>query len=161
MKKRDVLVIVTVVAVAAVLMLVLPRLLPGEEKKVFGGSLNNLNPQHSHGQEESSLPVAQAYLRVQVGDTLYSPWPLTQEEDIAINQPDGQQNVVRLTPTSIRMHSANCDNHDCIKQGVVTLENRDLRMLANRIVCLPNQVVLELMDPEEAQRAWDREHAKP
>ena len=36
-----------------------------------------------------------------------------------------------------------------MKQGTVTLENRDERILYNMIICLPNQVMLELYTPEE------------
>ena len=47
------------------------------------------------------------------------------------------------------MKSSPCDNQDCVKQGEVTLANKDERILSNMIICLPNQVVLELYTPEE------------
>ena len=48
------------------------------------------------------------------------------------------------------MLSSTCKNQQCIHQGVVSLANRDSRALYNQIICLPNQVILELLTPEEA-----------
>lgn len=66
-------------------------------------------------------------------------------------QPDGTQtlNVIHLTPDGVYMEDANCANHDCMGQGEVTLENIPERILGNMIICLPNQVVLQLYTPEE------------
>ena len=66
-------------------------------------------------------------------------------------QPDGTQtlNVIHLTPEGVYMEDANCANHDCVGQGEVTLENIPERILGNMIICLPNQVVLQLYTPEE------------
>jgi hypothetical protein len=47
------------------------------------------------------------------------------------------------------MEDSTCENHDCVEQGMVTLENRDERILSNMIICLPNQVTLQLFTPEE------------
>ncbi len=65
--------------------------------------------------------------------------------------PDGRQteNVLHLTPEGVCMESATCDNHDCIGQGTVTLQNRQDRILSNMIICLPNQVTVQLFSPEE------------
>jgi len=65
--------------------------------------------------------------------------------------PDGTEtlNVIHLTPEGVCMEDATCENHDCVQQGAVTLENRDGRILGNMIICLPNQVVLQLFTPEE------------
>ena len=37
-----------------------------------------------------------------------------------------------------------------MQQVEVTLENRDSRVLANMIICLPNEVILEVLTPAEA-----------
>ena len=102
-----------------------------------------------------TLAPAEAYLKVQVGSMVFEPVPLTEERDIELIQKDGKTNVVRVTRDSIVMHSANCDNQDCVHQGLVSLQNRDKRVLQNMIICLPNQVVLELLDAEEAQADWE------
>lgn len=81
--------------------------------------------------------------------------PLPEEEDylfpISQTLPDGTvtENIVHLTPEGVYMESSTCKNHDCIGEGVVTLENRKNRILGNMIICLPNQVTLQLFTPEE------------
>ena len=81
---------------------------------------------------------------------MYEPIPLLEEADYSISQKAvGLENVIHVTPDSIVMASANCDNQDCVKQGAVTLENRDTRVLQNMIICLPNGVTLELLTPKE------------
>jgi len=105
-----------------------------------------------------TLEPAQAYLKVQIGNLVFEPLALTENRDLELTQPDGKQNVVRITPDSIVMHSANCDNQDCVHQGMVSLENKNMRVLQNMIVCLPNQVVLQLLDPEEALVDWESAH---
>ena len=59
------------------------------------------------------------------------------------------ENVIHLTPEGVYMESSTCENHDCIDEGIVTLDNRKDRILGNMIICLPNQVTLQLLTPEE------------
>ena len=59
-------------------------------------------------------------------------------------------NVLHLTPNGFWMEEANCEGHDCINEGEVTLENREERVLWNMVVCLPHQLVAELITREEA-----------
>ena len=65
--------------------------------------------------------------------------------------PDGTEavNTIHLTPEGVYMEDSTCEGHDCVQQGVVTLENREERILGNMIICLPNQVTLQLFTPEE------------
>ncbi len=102
-----------------------------------------------------TLQPAKAYLKIQVGNAVYDPIPLTREDKLVIRQPDGKENVVEVTEGSVKMFSANCDNQDCIYQGEITLENKNTRILQNMIICLPNHVVLELLSPEEARLDWE------
>ena len=93
---------------------------------------------------------ARAYLLVTVGGVSYAPLALTAEGDFTIRQEDtGAENVVHVTPDSICMKSANCDNQDCVLQGTVTLESKDDRVLGSMIICLPHQVTLELYSAGE------------
>ena len=66
--------------------------------------------------------------------------------------PDGMEayNTLHLTPVGFRMEDANCEGHDCISEGEVTLENREERVLWNMVICLPHQLSLELITREEA-----------
>lgn len=94
------------------------------------------------------LSQVKAFLVVTVGDKTYQPIPLTEEGYYRFRHGDCI-NIVHVTPTSIDMHEANCDNQDCVEQGEVTLENKDTRIWGNRIICLPNQVRLQLYSRDE------------
>ena len=91
---------------------------------------------------------AQAYLVVSVAGAMYEPIPLYEEGRYTVKRGD-LVNTIEVTPDSIKMHASSCDNQDCVEQGVVSLENRSKRVLQNMIICLPNEVVLELDTPEE------------
>lgn len=162
MKRRDIWLLAGVLAAAAVVFLV-SRALPGAGGGKAGGMLTlpDLPGSASAGPAaNATLAPAQAYLLVQVDDTVYAPEALLAERDIELSQPDGKLNVVHVTPDSIRMSSANCKNQDCVHQGAVTLDNRGLRILGNQIICLPNKVLLSLLTPEEAQREQSRLRAQ-
>ena len=91
---------------------------------------------------------AQAYLVVSVAGAMYEPIPLYEEGRYTVKRGD-LVNTIEVTPDSIKMHASSCDNQDCVEQGVVSLENRSKRVLQNMIICLPNEVVLELYTTEE------------
>lgn len=88
--------------------------------------------------------------------------PLPESEDylFPLNQtlPDGSQveNILHVTPEGVYMESSSCENQDCVHQGTVTLENRNDRVLYNMIICLPNQVTLQLFTPEEVLQMYLR-----
>ena len=81
--------------------------------------------------------------------------PLPEEEEYTFplqqTLPDGTEcmNLIHVTPEGVYMEDSTCEGHDCVQQGTVTLENRDERILYNMIICLPNQVMLQLFTPEE------------
>ena len=86
-----------------------------------------------------------AFLRITAPDRGEQLIPLTGDGEIVIEQADGSRNVVTLFKGGFRMKESNCKNQDCMKQGDVTLANIASRPLANQIICLPHQVVLELV----------------
>ena len=102
--------------------------------------------------EETALPAG--YVRVSTATQAgWLPLPLEEDTTFPLVQTrmDGTQslNLIHLTPNGVYMEDATCENHDCMDQGEVTLENIPERVLGNMIICLPNQVVLELFTPEE------------
>ena len=103
----------------------------------------------SHTQPEIDAEI-HAYLRVQAGDSVWEPIPLVDGGEYTMKQSDELVNVIHTTATGAVMHSSTCDNQSCVEQGWVTLENRESRVLGNLIICLPNEVVLEVLTPEEA-----------
>ena len=102
---------------------------------------------------EATAPVVQAYLVVQVAGAMYEPIPLYEEARYTITRGD-MVNTIAVTPTGIRMHESSCDNQDCVLQGEVTLENHHKRVLQNMILCLPNEVIMELYTYEELLAAY-------
>ncbi len=93
---------------------------------------------------------------VLVSTATQSGWlPLPEEGEVSypLKQvlPDGteSENLIHLTPEGVYMEDSTCQGHDCVDQGMVTLENREERILGNMIICLPNQVLLQLYTPDE------------
>lgn len=105
-------------------------------------------PGAAASQVAQEAPIA--YLVLSVGNTRYKPLPIFREAEYRLHQQNGRDNVLHVTRDSVYMREANCDNQSCIKQGTVTLDNAETRVLGNMIICLPNQVVLELLTPQEA-----------
>jgi len=102
------------------------------------------------GPSETAPAIADAYLLATVRGVLYEPIPLYSEGSYTIRQAEANaENVIHVTPDSVYMESSTCDNQDCVLQGTVTLDNMKERVLGNMIICLPNEVTLELYTPED------------
>lgn len=95
--------------------------------------------------EATEVPDAEAYLVVTVNGMIYEPIPLYQAGRYTVRQGD-MVNVIEVTRNSVCMAESTCDNQDCVEQGVVSLDNINERVLHNAVICLPNQVTLELYD---------------
>lgn len=86
---------------------------------------------------------AVAFLLVTVGTKTYEPIPLLEDgyyrliHGVCVN-------IIHVTETSIEMTDASCADHDCIAQGIVTLENKDTREGGSYIICQQNFVTLRL-----------------
>lgn len=131
-----------------------PTAAPTEKPQVTEESspVTVTEPQPTDAAEATDAP-AKAYLLVTVGGVVYQPLPLTQEGRYTITQKaTGAENVIHVTEDSVNMESSTCENQDCVNQGVVSLENKNERILANMIICLPNQVSLELYTPDEMRQ---------
>lgn len=102
-----------------------------------------------------TLYPAASYLRVNTARGVYAPIPLVEDGSFKLTQGEGIENVIHVGKDSFYMESSTCDNQDCVEQGEVTLENMEERILFNMVICLPNQVTLELLTPEEAQTALE------
>ncbi len=106
------------------------------------------------GENGAGTQPAKGYVMVSTATrTGWLPLPEEGEYSYSLKQvlPDGTEaeNVIHLTADGVYMEDSTCEGHDCVQQGVVTLENRNDRILSNMIICLPNQVFLQLFTPEE------------
>ena len=97
------------------------------------------------------------------GDTGMGFLPLPEKgektREILQRQNDGSvwRNVIRMTPEGFRMTEADCEGHDCIAEGEVTLQNMKDRILWNMVICAPHRLTLSLYTPAEAaalSRKW-------
>ena len=108
---------------------------------------------------DSDPYIAYVLVRMQNAAGLL-PLPLEGEYTRTIRQTmaDGTEavNVLHLTTNGVWMEDSNCEGHDCINEGEVTLENREERVLWNMIICLPHQLSLELITREEAVSLLNR-----
>lgn len=108
-------------------------------------------------QETSQAVLAQAgYVYITAGgEARWFALPAEESKlEITRTAQDGTEifNVVNLSPEGVFVESASCDNQDCVEQGLVTLENKETRVLRNLIVCLPNEVSVELYSAEEVMQ---------
>jgi hypothetical protein len=148
LKRKDVLIIGGVLLTALVLLIV-GRL---QTARVTEGALPTLtitNAEELHAGE--ALAEADSYLRIKQGDAYYHLVPLNGPGQIVIHQDKGQENVIHINKNSVVMHSANCPNHDCMRQGEMTLDNIEYRVFQSWITCLPHQLSLELIPREQAK----------
>ncbi len=99
--------------------------------------------------EDSGRLPGSAYLLVSVNNRMYEPIPLHEDFYLDIFREGGYHNEVVSRSGAVSMSFSTCDNQLCVHQGEVSLDNRDLRALFNQIVCLPNEVLLEVLDERE------------
>ncbi len=148
MKRRDIWVILSVV-VLGLSLLALSRVIrpaPADsQRKALSASLLTGSAAASADLEE-----ADSYLRIKQGRDYYELIPLNGPGEIIIRQDGGWENVIHIDYNSVKMHSANCPNLDCVRQGEVTLENMSYRVFQQWVTCLPHQLSLELITREQA-----------
>lgn len=119
MKKRDLLLILTVVVIAALLLVGTMLLGSGRE--------------------------ATGQMNVYVNGTLRHTVDLVAGRDFEVRQEDGSVNVIRMTENGFYMLSSTCHNQLCIDQGEANAKNWNLRSLGTHVICLPNRVDVELV----------------
>lgn len=86
-------------------------------------------------------------VKIYVGDELYKETSLSEDQTVTVER-QGCKNVIRIENRGVFMQESTCRNQECIAQGVVTPENAGSRALGRWIICLPNEVSVELV-PEE------------
>ena len=149
MKRRDIWIIGAVAVLAGLLLLLGQVIKPAPPVKALPTlSITNAREPDSGG----PLEEANSYLRIRQGQEYYHLVPLNGPGQIVIRQDNGWENVIYIDKDSVVMHSANCPNHDCIRQGMMTLDNIATRVFQSWITCLPHELSLELITREDAVR---------
>ena len=90
-------------------------------------------------------------VNIYVENELYKTLDMGQATTLTINGKEGKVNVLKLEKTGFYMEHASCKNQACIKQGKVTLDNYTSRPLGTKIICLPNQVLVEMVTESEEE----------
>lgn len=86
------------------------------------------------------------YVVLTVGGRQYGdPIAMDRDKIITIKQEDGKINKVHITPQEVYMESSTCENQDCVGQGTVNVDTYEQRILGTYIICLPNEVVIEMV----------------
>ena len=119
MKKRDIIIIVAVLAVAFAAFIAV-----------------NLFRSRESGVED--------FVYIYLNDALYEADPLSEDKLIEIDQGDGKINHIQIKDGKVYMADSTCENQDCVEQGSMDAENVDTRPMRNWIVCLPNGISIEL-----------------
>lgn len=166
MKKRDLFVILGIVLIAAILIAVnlissqSAELLPSDASASAPAEQSQGTPSDTSRYSEQVVDMtneyfaqnpAESYLVVTTANNTYSPIPLNEDNEFRITQKDGSENVIHIGKNSFYMKSSNCDNQNCVEEGEVTLENRSTRLLLNFVYCLPHNLSLEMLSPDEAK----------
>ncbi|MBR1586196.1 MAG: NusG domain II-containing protein [Clostridia bacterium] len=89
----------------------------------------------------------EAFVLISVAGRPHSIEPLNEDRDVEIAQENGAVNVVHITHNGFHMKSSTCDNQLCVDEGEVTVDNYSRRILGPYVLCLPNQVELQLVVP--------------
>lgn len=77
------------------------------------------------------------------------PIPMDRDKIITVKQENGAINRIHITPEYVEMESSTCENQDCIGEGEVNVNTYKDRILSTYIICLPNQVTIEMVPAYE------------
>ena len=77
------------------------------------------------------------------------PIPMDRDKIITVKQENGEINRIHITPEYVEMESSTCENQDCIGEGEVNVNTYKDRILSTYIICLPNQVTIEMVPADE------------
>ena len=88
-----------------------------------------------------SLQSGGANVVIAVDGKVYGTYSLNKDQTIEIEQ-NGHYNRVEIKDGHVQMMESSCDNQICVMQGPISTHYIP-------IVCLPNKVVVEVLDDEE------------
>ena len=93
--------------------------------------------------------TVRGYVVLTVGGRQYGdPIPMDRDKIITLRQEDGKVNKVHITAEKVYMESSSCENQDCVGQGEVHIDTYMDRILSTYIICLPNNVSIEMVPAE-------------
>ena len=118
-----------------------PTAAPTQEPKQEAAMVGPMPPKKAE--------VVRGYVVLTVGNRQYGdPIPMDRDKIITLRQEDGKINKVHITPETVYMESSTCDNQDCVQQGEVHVDTYKDRILGTYVICLPNNVSIEMVPVE-------------
>ena len=154
LKKKDLL-IIAVVLLAAVVLFAGSKLLPKTDLSTKTAdvtlatdapqSANMVGPMMPKQTEKVRGHVVITVAGRQYGD----PIPMDRDKIITVKQENGAINRIHITPEYVEMESSTCENQDCIGEGEVNVNTYKDRILSTYIICLPNQVTIEMVPADK------------
>lgn len=104
-------------------------------------------PDEGQSETPEKATEAEAYMYIIVNGRISGIYAVGEEGDVTVDQGNGKVNVIHMTENGFYMASSTCDNQLCVQQGEVTVDNYQQRILGASVLCLPNNVDLELIVP--------------
>ena len=169
LKKKDLL-IIAVVLLAAVALFAGSKLLPKTDLSTKTADVT-LAPDAIEYLDETPAPTAtdapqsanmvgpmmpkqtekvRGHVVITVAGRQYGdPIPMDRDKIITVKQENGAINRIHITPEYVEMESSTCENQDCIGEGEVNVNTYKDRILSTYIICLPNQVTIEMVPADE------------
>lgn len=168
MPKQKDLLIIGGILLAAVVLVVAAGMLPKtnlEDKKadvtLAPDAIDYLDATPVPEEKEEKKPTAagpmppaassevRGHVIITVGGRQYGdPIPMDRDKIITIKQENDHVNKVHITPEKVFMESSSCDNQDCVQQGEIHVDTYKDRILGTHIICLPNNVSIEMVPAE-------------
>lgn len=92
---------------------------------------------------------ASGTVEIYAGGRLFAAATLDETQDVEVAQESGEVNIVHIENGVVTMAYSSCKNQLCLHQGELSADNWTQRALGRMIICLPNQVLVELALSEE------------
>ena len=118
-----------------------PTAAPTDEPKQEAAMVGPMPPKKAE--------IVRGHVILTVGGRQYGdPIPMDRDKIITLRQDDDKINKVHITPEKVYMESSTCDNQDCVQQGEVHVDTYQDRILGTYVICLPNNVSIEMIPAE-------------
>jgi len=119
------------------------------EQEATAEAAKNPQPAAAGPMPAPQTAEVKGHVVIKLGTRQYGdPIPMDRDKVITVKQSDGKINKVHITPEKVYMESSSCENQDCVGQGEITLDNYQTRILSTYVICLPNEVTIEMVPVE-------------
>lgn len=134
LKKADFLLFLFFLAAAA-----LTAALPGVSTSPSGGKAYETGATRDFGSDTAS--DSRQKVRIMYAGEFIGLYPLDKDQDVEILR-KGHRNLVSIHDSTVRMEESDCKNQICVNTGAIS-------RTGELIVCLPNQVIVEIVSSAE------------